>query len=1283
MVARAPHAAAAFTLAALAVARPALSADAEWTSLRVTARGEGKDVVAASGRIDDAALLPKTAAITFRCGTFVQTIPAERLLRTRQAITFRAKKRETGIQSFSLSLRTGKFTLTASRVEVGAADGFVPFSVDIGGRGLATQHELSSRGIWKSGEPMRATLDVQVLAVTHEAGNVQVAPAAKLRFPGGPGTDAVSVIGAGGVTSGPDGRVTASIAFTDASALDNLDLAAIFGTPPGVAGSVFSRITAGDDGELLGARFVETRIGQAATLDPALAATLEAPGGDGAPSGTLSVPAGAVAAPLDGVSFTPLSLGATLPAPLPESYVYAAGAEIAAATPAEFVAGHLPSMSISRPAWADRAAVVAADLRLLRFADGTWTEVPGRAAYDEVADRIAPLTTDPALIPATGAYAYAGKVAAPSAPSAKAGKKKPKPAPKRAIRGQVVTKSGLPLGHQVVLTRSSAVVSGADGTYEVAPAALGDLSVEVVQAAGGGTSSAAITSGGEAISAGVVVRSPRDGPTAPIFHELTGRTTEAGGLSVSPGAAISFTSTSGVRGMLLDDGGTQANTNDDRLLVPDLSDLGVSSFTWTVSLPGDEAPFVSSVTGPSIAPLQAILEAQGAGRNVAGGVASISVAYDVPAFGEVTLRAGFRIVVGAGAEIADLQLPAAIDGSSRVDTVSGDDGVYTASFYCLTGLPVVARAKKADGSSDDTAQIRIELPSVGGAQVIDFAFEELPVVIPPGLPYFDSPRARFPVPIQDHMAVALDGRVHVFGGGTAAGPTDLHFVYDPLADTWSQRASMGRPRQYLTGVELDGFIYAMGGTVGETTVTATRALERYDPATNEWTDLAQAPDAALGCTSAVVDGKIYLLGGQLGGFDRVAVYDPATDRWTNTLRSPKEIMGQGNAILHDGNLYVHTSRGNAQMPVLNIATGTWSLGVADSPQYFIQSATTVVSSQLWYFGVGVFDAVDRVWGPGVPVSPFRRDAAAAAVNGVVYGCGGSLSGTLFDDTNAVRPPWRPRAPMPEARENPEAAALGSVVYVAGGALDGASKANLWTYDTARDNWRIRLPMNSPRERFGLAAMDGKIYAVGGSLRETGTALDTAEVYDPVTGAWTSIAPLSKPRAGLVLGAIGGKLYACGGGDATVESYDPATNAWTPLTSMPETRTDAQAVVFGNDLLVFSGNDGAADRTTILAYRTTTDTWTVRADEPAVSSPGAAPVLLDGRIYVTGTAATGCARFEPVVGVRETTGADPYLLIARQRHAAVNVQGTIYIFGGASGSAADAPARRSVESHKPE
>ncbi|HKC39641.1 MAG TPA: hypothetical protein VKC15_08900 [Gemmatimonadales bacterium] len=256
-------------------------------------------------------------------------------------------------------------------------------------------------------------------------------------------------------------------------------------------------------------------------------------------------------------------------------------------------------------------------------------------------------------------------------------------------------------------------------------------------------------------------------------------------------------------------------------------------------------------------------------------------------------------------------------------------------------------------------------------------------------------------------AADLNGMLYAVGGTQSYGRLQSGVeAYDPARDTWTTRASLPTPRAYLSVAVVDGILYAVGGTNHGPSAT----VEAYDPATDTWTSKAPMPTARWELGVAVVNGIIYAVGGQdaePNGLTTVEAYDPATDTWTT----------------------------KAPMP-----TGRYRLGVA-------------------------------------------------AVNGVLYAVGGLHGLTGVDIVEAYDPvtdTWTTKAPLPTALSSAGAAELDGMLYAEGraGGSSMSSPRPLLAYDPATNAWTPKAPMPTwdtiEMVAFGVAAVGGRLYAVGGS-----------------------------------------------------------------------------------------------------------------------------------------------------------------------------------------------------------
>lgn len=152
-------------------------------------------------------------------------------------------------------------------------------------------------------------------------------------------------------------------------------------------------------------------------------------------------------------------------------------------------------------------------------------------------------------------------------------------------------------------------------------------------------------------------------------------------------------------------------------------------------------------------------------------------------------------------------------------------------------------------------------------------------------------------------ASIVGNRLYVVGGFTAVTnvPTDEVQVYDLHTQKWSVASPLPNPRGGHVAVVVDEKIHVFGGGNSVSTIAD---HSQYDPKTDTWKELAPLPRAEGSPAAAVVNGKIYVIGGRSGSsdFGDVYIYDPSTDTWST---GPSiEPRGTAGAVVYCGGVYL-------------------------------------------------------------------------------------------------------------------------------------------------------------------------------------------------------------------------------------------------------------------------------------------------------------------------------------------------------------------------------------------
>jgi N-acetylneuraminic acid mutarotase len=225
-------------------------------------------------------------------------------------------------------------------------------------------------------------------------------------------------------------------------------------------------------------------------------------------------------------------------------------------------------------------------------------------------------------------------------------------------------------------------------------------------------------------------------------------------------------------------------------------------------------------------------------------------------------------------------------------------------------------------------------------------------------------RARAPEGLTHQALAELNGKLYVVGGFAGSRHTQSSagaYVYDPAIDQWQALTSPPTGRQGGgVLVAAGGMLHAIGGrSMGDGEGSSVFAdHEVFDPATNAWHYAAPLPTPRDHAAGFVVDGKIHVIGGRLGETeDNVGtheVYDPVTDRWTSAPPMPTARSSLAYAEYH-GLLFIAGGECRreggtfGQVEAFDVATNKW-LSYPDLPTSRHAFAAAVADGKLFFFG---------------------------------------------------------------------------------------------------------------------------------------------------------------------------------------------------------------------------------------------------------------------------------------------------------------------------------------------
>ena len=301
--------------------------------------------------------------------------------------------------------------------------------------------------------------------------------------------------------------------------------------------------------------------------------------------------------------------------------------------------------------------------------------------------------------------------------------------------------------------------------------------------------------------------------------------------------------------------------------------------------------------------------------------------------------------------------------------------------------------------------------------------------------------------------------------------------------SWTSKTSMDVPRSLLSACSINGVIYAIGGSLDQS--TSTSAVEAYDISTDSWTYMADLPGTLCGASACVVNDKIYVIGGStsiLGpGYvvDSVYEYNLVSNSWirktTKKSNIPTPLMAASTEVVN-GKIYViggaPYGMNSAYNSVYeyNPATDTWTKKSNMPTARFLASATAV-DGKIYVFGgtaslytssystVEVYDPSADKWAEKGDMPISRCTHTSSAVNGNIYIFSGGLkAGTIYNDVLEYNPTldtWATRTSIPTPRVAPAACSVGRKIYIIGGMdIYNERLTTVEEYDPALDTTNI-------------------------------------------------------------------------------------------------------------------------------------------------------------------------------------------------------------------------------------
>lgn len=268
-------------------------------------------------------------------------------------------------------------------------------------------------------------------------------------------------------------------------------------------------------------------------------------------------------------------------------------------------------------------------------------------------------------------------------------------------------------------------------------------------------------------------------------------------------------------------------------------------------------------------------------------------------------------------------------------------------------------------------------------------------------------KAAMNVPRWDVGAAELDGLIYAVGG-SATYPdctyTDTLDAYDPLGDTWTVKTSMPTKREGPGVATLGGLLYVVGGGTG--CPGSTSVVEAYDPTSDTWSAKASLPTPRHRNAAVALGGLLYAIGGESTCDATMVSYDPDTNAWT--ARPSLSLAGYGcwngdlAAAAVGGRIYVANFTGTqSNVAWFDSLTDTWTAGSSGSSAAGCGYTRAGSVNGLIYVprnegstggtSTRIYDPTNDTWSTG-PSQPLNTACqGVAVVAGTLYAMGGLTS----------------------------------------------------------------------------------------------------------------------------------------------------------------------------------------------------------------------------------------------------------------------------------------------------
>ncbi len=315
------------------------------------------------------------------------------------------------------------------------------------------------------------------------------------------------------------------------------------------------------------------------------------------------------------------------------------------------------------------------------------------------------------------------------------------------------------------------------------------------------------------------------------------------------------------------------------------------------------------------------------------------------------------------------------------------------------------------------------------------------------------------------------------------------------------------------------------------------------------------------------------------------------------IRSSTTLLANGLVLVVGGYAGGTSSTTQATAELYNPATNMWSAAASMATPRWMPGTTLLPNGKVLVVGGGatsgsalasaeLYDPVTNTWSTAGNMSAGRwLPSTILLQNGKVLVAGGTFTTTAAQLYDPATNTWSSAGSLPLALQGQRAVLLpnGQVLVTGGEIPNEQYVASCELYNPTTNTWTSAAPMANIRSEHSITLLqNGQVLVAGGFTGSfVGTAISSAELYNPATNTWSSAGSLTVARARQAAVVLaGGQVLVMGGENTTgalasAELYAPSSNTWSAVAAMATSRDFLTSTLLPNGKVLVDGGNASS------------------------------------------------------------------------------------------------------------